>query len=569
MNKIKSSIILIGVVILALTWNWHMMATGEIDLSLPNAVNAILHGKEAGDDFGTDLATGDLNNDGIDDLAIGARLAEGPGNTRPGAGEVYIFYGEPVTNWSPMDRAPDVIVYGAGENNYLGGDIGFGKGPGHIAFGDLDSDGISDLVLSAPAFGHGSTTSPSRGRVWIIWGRGDLSDEIDLAAPSPELEVTTVTAVERDYLGAALAVGDFDGDGIDDLAMSAPQANVGKGIVYVMFGGSHLRNRDIQLGAIPEDVSIFQVIGEVAGRFTGTSLGSYLTFGKLSDDSIDDLVIGSEFAGGFTGTVHVLFGGEHVRDMTWDLGIKSASWSANAEQPVDQLGKSLATGDINADDQVDLIMGALWADGPAGARTGQAIGVFGPLVQGQVRDLSITPGDLIIYGPQGGDDPASLGESIAIGDFNHDGVDDLLIGAREANGFDTRNESGIVYMFYGGPSLEGIRDLRVDSADITLVGAKARDFTGYVTAGDVTGDRFDDLITSATPDDGNGAVYILFGEALPPTLTPTATPVVTATSTPTVTLTLPPTTTPTPTATPNPQRTLYLPLILHNYIAAP
>ena len=177
------------------------------------------------------------------------------------------------------------------------------------------------------------------------------------------------------------------------------------------------------------------------------------------------------------------------------------------------------------------------------------IGIFGPLEQGQMRDLSVMRGDLTIYGPQGGDDQAWLGESVAIGDFNGDGVGDLLTGARQANGFDIRNESGIVYMFYGGPSLEETRDLHVVSADITLVGANARDFTGYVTAGDLTGDGLYDITTSATDratPDGDalaGAGYIRFVEDLSPTPTPALTPQ----ATPTPPRTVPPTSTPPPT----------------------
>lgn len=560
---------------LSLIWVWQA-AAGEIDLALPNAVNVILYGREAGDFFGTDLAAGDINGDGLDDLAVGAYLAEGPDNSRPGAGEVYVYYGKTVTDWPVEGRLPDVTVYGAGENNFLGGDMF--KEPGHIAVGDLDDDGVGDLVVSAPYFGHGTSVRP-RGRVYIIWGRSDLPAEIDLAAIPSKLEATTVTAVDRDFLGAALVTGDFDGDGIDDVAMSAPQAETessrrASGIVYVMFGGNHLRDRDIQLSDVPEDVSIFAAIGPVRD----TKLGSYLVFGKLSDDDIDDLAIGSEQAGGEQmGTVHVLFGGGHVRGITWDFASKPPDWSVIGEAFLDQLGRSLATGDINADGQVDLVMGAPSADGPAGPNAGQAVGIFGPLEQGRVRDLALNPGDLIIYGPQGGDDPAWLGESVTVGDFNDDGVGDLLVGARQANGFDTRErgESGIVYVFYGGPSLEDVWDLRRVSADITLVGANARDFTGYVTAGDVTGDGIDDIITSATdragPNDEQwmGAVYILFGSEVPPTPMPTPTPTTTPTVTPTTIPTATPTATPTTPPTAKPPHILRLPLILRNYISEP
>lgn len=560
----RIGLVLAVVAVLSLPLVWHAIAAVTIDLAVPNAVNVVLYGGEAEDHFGTDLAAGNINGDEFDDLVVGAYLADGPDNKRNGAGEVYVYYGKSAMGWPAVGRPPDITVYGAAAGDLLGGDMF--KEPGHIVAGDLDHDGVGDLILGAPEFGHGSTDSLSRGRVWIIWGRSELPDKIDLAEIPPELEVTTVTAVARDFLGAALATGDFDGDGKDDLAMSAPSANSRAGIVYVIFGGSHLRNRDIDLSAVPDDVPIFRAIGAVSG----TKLGSYLAFGKLSDDAIDDLVIGSEQIGAYRGTVQVLFGSSQVRGATREFLVEPADWSAIGEADWDQLGRSLATEDINADGQTDLVMGAPTADGPAGPNAGQAIGIFGPLQPGQIRNLAVTPGDLTVYGPQGGGDEALLGESVTIGHFNGDNVGDLLVGARHADGLG-RAESGIVYMFYGSSSLEGTRDLQGVSADITLVGANARDFTGYVTTGDVTGDGIDDMITSATDraslegEQKAGAVYILFGSQVPPTPIPTMTPTATWTAAPPVT----PTATRTVTATPKPSDRLYLPLILRNQIASP
>jgi hypothetical protein len=514
-----------------------------IDLGARNAVDVVLYGQEAQDFFGTDLATGDLNGDGIADLAVGAYLADGPANSRSGAGEVYVFYGQPADDWPALGRPPDITVYGAEAGDTLGGD--WTKEPGHIVIGDVDQDGVGDLVLSAPPF---KNEGLSRGRVYILWGRADLPGEIDLKAVPPALEVTTVAAVDRDFLGSALATGDFDGDGIDDVAMAAPlaeteEARLSAGIVYVLFGGTHLRGRSLAPGAVPEDVSIFTAVGEARNK----TLGSYLAFGALSDDSQpaprqslvpiprqnsgqgsaegsgQDLAIGSTSGGEEQeGTVEVVFGRPQVRGLTWDFLTDPPDWSAVGEKRNDQFGLFLVTGDINADTQADLLVGAPSADGPAGPGTGQGLGVFGPLAAGQRQDLATTPADLTIYGPQAGfagADQAWLGGSVAMGDFNTDGVGDLLVGARQANGFNTRAraESGIAYVFYGGPSLKGTVDLRRASADITFMGARARDFTGYVTAGDVTGDGIDDLIISATdrtsPDAGSkaGAVYIVFG----------------------------------------------------------
>lgn len=576
LNK-RSGFVLVVVVVLTLFAISESLADVTIDLRLPNPVDVLLYGLDAGDHFGTDLAAGDINADGVADLAVGAYKADGPENKRDQAGEVLVYFGQPAGEWPAEGRAPDVTVYGAGATNWLGGDMT--KEPGHIAIGDIDDDGVGDLILGAPEYGRG-TNEVFRGAVWIIWGRQEWPAEIDLASLPPALEVTTFTSVGRDFLGAALAAGDFDDDGVQDVAMSAPKDANGAGIVYVIFGGDHLRGRELSLAALPEDVAHFQVRGATASIVGGTTLGSFLAFGDLSGDGVEDLAIGAEFDELQNGTVQVLFGGSHLRGVSWDLADTPANWSAESEAPVDRLGSSVAIGDFNADENNDLVMGARAADGPAGSGTGQAIGILGPLEDDTARNLGQDPGDLIIYGPQGGSDQSWLGESVAIADFNADGVGDVLVGARQANPLG-RGEAGIVYLFYGSEELEGIRDLAEVSADITLLGAYADDLTGYVAAGDLTGDGLVDMIASADSREGPsgemdmGAVYVLFGSEEPPTPVPTSSPTLTATVTltpeitPTQTSTpeMTPTPTPTPTVTPTPKPKyrIQLPLIMRNY----
>lgn len=573
LNKRNGVILLIAVALglLSLAAVGQLLMSVTIDLRRTDAVDAVLFGQEADDRFGKDLATGDINGDGIADLAVGAFLANGPENTRSGAGEVYVYYGQTAQDWPPESPDPDVTIYGPMSGTFLGSDY-VSQDPGHMAVGDLDGDGVGDLILGASSFGHGSFLD-FRGRAWIIWGQDDLPATIDLNAVPLELEVTTVSAADRDFVGAAVAAGDLDGDGVDDLAVSAPGAAGGAGIVYVLFGDGDLRKRSIEVDEIPEDILSLQVIGAVPGTFNGTALGSYLAVGDLSGDGVGDLAIGAEHAQAESGMVSVIFGGTDLHGAVWDLAETPANWSAEPEASMDRLGSSLAIGDLDADSQADLLMGAPSADGPAGVNTGQVIGVFGPLEDGVLRDLGERPGDLIVYGPQGGTDPSWLGESIAVGDFNDDNVGDLIVGARQANALG-RGESGIIYVFHGDATWPAVIDLATeDAADLTFLGAFEDDFTGYVAAGDLTGDEVDDMAMGADWREGPngqtdmGAVYILFGsEALPtplPTLTPTATPTITPTPTQTATPTL------TPTRTPEPREVIQLPLIMRNRTSIP
>jgi hypothetical protein len=553
-----------------------------IDLRRAGAVDVVLFGDDADDYFGYDMTTGDINGNGIADLIVGAPLADGPDNRRTAAGEVHIFFDRPANDWPAENPAPDVVVYGEANSNWLGGD--FPYGPGLIAVGDLDHDGIGDLALGVPAFGW-ETQIHYRGKVYILWGQAEWPATIDLSNVPEDRHMTTITprqppplSTERAFLGAAIATGDFNGDTVADLAMTSPGGADGDGAVHVLLGaaGSTLRDRAISLGAVPGDIATYTIIGPM----TGSRFGSYVAFGQWSgDDQVvaDDLAVATEHLLDADGRVDVIFGGP-VEGETRRLATQPADWLVLPEQGLDRLGSSLAAGDLDADGQADLIIGARSADGPAGAGTGQAIVIFGPLPQATVRDLSDQPGDLIIYGPQGGADQSYLGESTATGDWNGDGYTDLLVGARQANGYGTRDrgESGIVYLFYG-PMEPGVIDLAHASANVTLVGAYARDFTGIVTMGDITGDGIDDLITGAAQRDGpsgkaeRGAAYILFGSntepTAQPTLTSTATPVLTATLPvqPTATVTATPSPTATSTAGPPHRWYLYLPLVVKNY----
>lgn len=180
-----------------------------------------LGSNEAGDRFGTALAAGDFDGDGRDDLAVTAP-GEAPGSS-PRSGYVFAFRGEPdgMAPWQAFGQAG------------LGSDEAGDRFGDAIVSGDFDADGRHDLVVAAPHESPGD--SPRSG--WVFAYRGDVSGpEAWRAFGQGGLGVDE----DGDLFGAALAAGDFDGDGSDDLAVGsrgeAPGANPKSGYVFTYRG---------------------------------------------------------------------------------------------------------------------------------------------------------------------------------------------------------------------------------------------------------------------------------------------------------------------------------------------
>ncbi|MBI5285819.1 MAG: FG-GAP repeat protein, partial [Chloroflexi bacterium] len=204
-----------------------------------------------------------------------------------------------------------------------------------------------------------------------------------------------------------------------------------------------------------------------------------------------------------------------------DLNTTSAGLTAYGDDTSDSSGRVVAAGDINGDGTDDLIIGAYSADPAGGAGAGETYVIYGGPALPAAIDLNSTSAGLTVYGDDTGD---SSGYSVAAGDINGDGTDDLIIGAPGADPAGGA-DAGETYVIYGGPALPATIDLNATAAGLTVYGDDAGDLSGYsVAARDINGNGTDDLIIGASGADpaggaGAGETYVIYGGlALPATI---------------------------------------------------
>lgn len=350
---------------------------------------------------------------------------------------------------------------------------------------DFDGDDRMDLALVAPKYDEGATDDV--GRVYIFYGQisGDLDGAAALgSADGPDVIISGDDADDR---LSKVTAGDFNGDGLDDLAVSSPYvaggAPAGSGMVFIYFGNTPDGSGNKQIGqANASDTHVALDTGSSADvvirheDFAGQlGLGSDIVCpGDINGDGYEDLVIADERYDSDTmadppniGRVYIFYGGPDF------VGSKIAS---DADVTIigdttdnTYFGISVGrAGDVNGDGLADVLAGAWLYDGaayiPPPTSTDDIYYGAGYLFYGD-RDL---PGSMGVNGTLGDDDQPAvrivgpntadlLGRHVTgVGDVNNDGFDDFSVSSYWAPYSGTSqlwDFTGIIYLFYGSATL--------------------------------------------------------------------------------------------------------------------
>jgi ribosomal protein S6E (S10) len=438
------------------------------DLSNPGHYNVVVYGAEAGDHAGESVAAGDIDGDGDDDLIIGATEADGPGNSIAGCGEVYVILGSTSLS-GPIDllsTAPDVLINGVDENDFLGW---------QTTTGDVNgNDGIDDLIISAFA-GDGPSTydRDESGEVYILNGKTTWSSNYNLNTTSPDVTIYGID--KNDQIGQSLATGNLDGSGNDDLVIGAHESwGPGNnrwyscGEVYMINGATSLSSTiyfNSSDGSPNYDLIIYGMEGITGPMgFLGDMLGYSVACGDVSGDALDDIIMGAPGAKGpgnardLCGEVYVIDGNSGLGSTTTQIDLASGSpWDVRifGADTTFQTGWAVGAGDLNNDSKSEIIFSAPQAfSGPAmNLRIGAGLTY---IINGTANHPATIDTNMTTVTPHhnitiwGGNATDHLGMKIASGDVNGDYVADLLIGADQGDGAGNgKFNCGNSYVIYG------------------------------------------------------------------------------------------------------------------------
>jgi hypothetical protein len=376
--------------------NFHLNADLQTLDGIPPAGITVIYGPQMNGRFGIWVETGDLNGDGIPDIIVGADQLNTSAGTHVGG--AYIIFGskslpQVIDLASPPPGVQVTRITGVSQQDHWGACV-------HA--GDIDNDGIADLVISAALdrdsasyvtpedqdsgenlFGAGAEIGRRGcGEVYVLYGSHNWPAQIDLRQP-PAGSTHIIGANTGDLMGSQLFSADINGDGKTDLILGAiqalaPDARGRTGAVYVIYGSPALAGATIDLAApTPQGLNITVIYGEDNLDCAGDSVRAY----DINKDGKADLFIGSpphSFAIGNeqrddAGDTTLIFGQPGFLPPViklYDLptGVRAfrlagAHGDAQGINGGDEFSYRLAGADVDGDGYVDYVANAMKGDG--------------------------------------------------------------------------------------------------------------------------------------------------------------------------------------------------------------
>jgi Ca2+-binding RTX toxin-like protein len=399
--------------------------------------------------------------------------------------------------------------------------------------GDVNKDGIADLIIGAP---NADFSGSDSGQSYVLFGRRTFALDNSLSALDGSTGFRVGGIAAGDNSGRSVSTSDMNGDGFADVVIGAPGSDVNgvdSGQAYVVFGRSGPFAPNINPSTFDGNNG-FRINGAGGGDALGTSVnGSFapgsgsglLIVGAPGDDfDPNSTDIGQSYgifgrSGSFAPVINPL-------QLNGNNGFSILGIAAG-----DRSGTFVSRGDVNGDKIPDVIVGAPDTDvltfsrNSADGKLVDAGRVY--VVFGRTSGTSAFINPLTLNGRNGfqitgvatGD---LLGASISSGDINGDGSADLIIGAPKADP-GGRTDAGQVYVVFGRS--QGFAS-NIDLANLDpnvgfrMDGLVAGDNLGAsVSSGDVNGDKLADIIigapgTNAGNLEDSGRTYVVFGRRL-------------------------------------------------------
>ncbi len=431
------------------SYDWLSSATYpvKIDPTVLENDNYTFDNRDAGERLGYSVAVGDFDDDGTEDEVLaGAHYWGGTSYNRWGA--AYVFHGPIIDN----DYTPEAIINLTNEPTRANNDF-LGR---CVAAADFDGDGVRDDAVLTTA-----------GGAYVVYGEGGISGMVQDAD-------VTITAPSTSFWGRAMAVGNFDGNSGDDIAISA----YGAATVYLYFYDSSDWDDN---GVVDNGPDVTLLYGYAFGRAIAS--------GNLKDNGAtdyDDIAIGAISHNSSEGAVLIYYGdGDYTDGPLTSYGNADVLINSGANYPIDnsepeEFGTSIAIGDFNnastTNDFEDLLIGA--PEYGAGLEGRAYVFLTQDTATGGFATSSAEVNDTILQ--ESG--TTYFGYSVAEGDFWNDGTNDALVGA-----YGTSSSNGYAYAYNFITTLDNTNDW-------SLAGSSGERLGFSVCAGDINSSGFDNFI---------------------------------------------------------------------------